>query len=64
MKQPLQVIFGTDKFKEKPSITFFVPKNMSNNLHIMGKEASSWVGSLEPTPLSGMGISAKNCFLN
>jgi len=60
---PFQVIFGTDKFKEKPSITIFCAEDyVGITIHAMGKEASSWVGSLEPTPMSGMGTSARKLF--
>lgn len=61
--EPFHVIFGTDRSEEKPSMTIFCTEDyVGITIFVMEKSTHSWAGSLEPTPASGMGNSAKALF--
>lgn len=61
--EPFYVIFGTDRSEEPPSITIFSREDYTGiTVFVMGKSINSWAGSLEPTPSSGMGNSARVLF--
>ena len=62
-EKPLQVIFSTDKFKDETSMTIFCAEEyVGIIIHVRGKEVSSWFGSLEAQPMSGMGPLAERLF--
>ena len=61
--EAFQVIFGTDRSEEKPSMTIFCTDEFVGiTIFVMGKDTGSWAGSLEPTPASGLGPAAERLF--